>query len=484
MNKRLFKSVIASSILASSLLSVTPVFADEFDEKIQDAQYQAQENEQAADDLNHLINQLTNDMQNTQQALDNLNAEISRNEASLTTTLGNLQISTQEMQKLLEEIAVLEKNIEERSEKLEKQARIVQVNGNPTNYVEFILNAETLTDVIARIDVVTNLVESSNRMIEDQLRDQKAVETKSEETERKIVQQNALVEELEATSAGLEVQKASQSALIAQIDIERSTVASERDGLIAKRNEALQLVNNIQNEQEAVRVATEQAQRERAEIQDEEERRQTAQVQETTVVVEPASSARESVSAPTNTTSNNSNNNSNNLNNTNSSNNGANESANSDTETHNATPAPTPTPTPPKKEEEKEEKPAPKPTPAPSGNVLSIAAQYTYVNTYTWGGTTAAGGFDCSGFTQFVFKEAGKSIPRDSRAQYSRSTKVSNPQPGDLVFFSGNRNGVITHVGIYTGGGQFIGSQSSTGVAYASAVTGYWGSRLVGYGRY
>ena len=85
MNKRLFKSVIASSILASSLLSVTPVFADEFDEKIQDAQYQAQENEQAADDLNHLINQLTNDMQNTQQALDNLNAEISRNEASLTT---------------------------------------------------------------------------------------------------------------------------------------------------------------------------------------------------------------------------------------------------------------------------------------------------------------------------------------------------------------------------------------------------------------
>lgn len=147
-------------------------------------------------------------------------------------------------------------------------------------------------------------------------------------------------------------------------------------------------------------------------------------------------------------------------------------------------PTPTPTPTPPKKEEEKEEKPAPKPTPAPSGNVLSIAAQYTYVNTYTWGGTTAAGGFDCSGFTQFVFKEAGKSIPRDSRAQYSRSTKVSNPQPGDLVFFSGNRNGVITHVGIYTGGGQFIGSQSSTGVAYASAVTGYWGSRLVGYGRY
>ena len=115
--------------------------------------------------------------------------------------------------------------------------------------------------------------------------------------------------------------------------------------------------------------------------------------------------------------------------------------------------------------------------------MLSIAAQYTYVNTYTWGGTTPSGGFDCSGFTQFVFNKAGKSIPRTSGSQYASSTKVSNPQPGDLVFFSGNGAG-ITHVGIYTGGGQFIGSQSSSGVAYASAVTGYWGSRLVGYGRY
>ena len=465
----------------SSLLSAAPVLADEFEERIQDAQQQAQENEQAADSLNQLINQLTNDMQNTQQALDHLNAEISRNEASLTTTLDNLQISYQEMEKLLEEIAILEKNIEERSEKLAEQARTVQVSGNPTNYVEFILNAESLTDVMARIDVVGNIVKSSNRMLEDQIRDQKEVEAKSEETERKIVQQNALVEELEATTADLEVQKVSQTALVAQINIERSTVASERNDLIAKRNEALQLVNDIQNEQEAVRVATEQAQRERAEREAQEKAAEEArqeiakaepEVEAAPVVVAPASSARESAEGSNN--------------NSTSSNNESSESSNSHTESNNETPepAPTPTPTPPKKEEKKEEKPAPKPTPAPSGNVLSIAAQYTYVNTYTWGGTTPSGGFDCSGFTQYVFAKAGKSIPRDSRAQYARSTKVSNPQPGDLVFFSGNRNGVITHVGIYTGGGQFIGSQSSTGVAYASAVTGYWGSRLVGYGRY
>lgn len=464
-------------MLASSLLSATPIFANESEERIQNAERQAQENDQAADNLNQLINQLTNDMQNTQQALDNLKAEISKNETFLTTTLDNLQISNQEMEKLLEEIAILEENIEERSAKLEEQARTVQVSGNPTNYVEFILNSESLTDVIARIDVVGSIVESSNRMIQDQIRDQQAVEAKSEETERKIVQQNALVEELETTSADLEVQKASQTALVAQIDIERSSVSGERDGLIAKRNEALQLVSNIKDEQETIRVATEQANRERAEREEQEKLakesgQETAKADSAPVVVAPASSGRESTNSDSN----------------NNSNNESTESSNSNSESNNEAATPAPTPTPPKKEEKKEEKPAPKPaptpTPAPSGNVLSIAAQYTYVNTYTWGGTTPSGGFDCSGFTQYVFNKAGKSIPRDSRSQYARATKISNPQPGDLVFFSGNRNGVITHVGIYTGGGQFIGSQSSTGVAYASAVTGYWGSRLVGYGRY
>src|SRR5699024_4732284 len=129
------------------------------------------------------------------------------------------------------------------------------------------------------------------------------------------------------------------------------------------------------------------------------------EVEATPVVVAPASSARESAEGSNN--------------NSTSSNNESSESSNSHTESNNETPepAPTPTPTPPKKEEKKEEKPAPKPTPAPSGNVLSIAAQYTYVNTYTWGGTTPSGGFDCSGFTQYVFAKAGKSIPRDSRAQ-------------------------------------------------------------------
>lgn len=114
-----------------------------------------------------------------------------------------------------------------------------------------------------------------------------------------------------------------------------------------------------------------------------------------------------------------------------------------------------------------------------------VAESKKYLGTpYRFGGTTTAG-FDCSGYTGHVYKKAiNKTIPRDSRSQYSSSKKVSKSaiQEGDLVFFSHNGS-TIQHVGMALSKTQMINSETG-GVKYASFTSGYWAPRYVGAGSY
>ena len=459
-------------------MGAAPVLADEFDAQIDEAQQTAIQNEQAANELDALINQLTNEKNDTQAALDSLKSEIQKNEALLLEAMNNLELSKSEMKQLQEEIEALEENIARREDKLEEQARKIQVSGNSATYLEYILNSESLTDIFARIDVVSNIIQSSNNMMEDQIKDKEQVTQKTEETEQKIVQQNAIAGELEQASAQLESQKASQEALVVQLEIERSTASADKENLIAKRNEALERVNNIENERELAQAAAQEAEEERVRqeeqaaeevrVASEEVAEETTTTEVATASVTPASSNRER--------SNNSSTPSNNTTQEESSNNTNNSGGN--TQGSSAS-----TPSTPKPESKPKPQPKPKPESTPSansGNVLSIAPRYLKTP-YVWGGKTP-GGFDCSGFTKYVFAQANKSIPAGSAAQYAGSTKVSNPQPGDLVFFG---RGSVSHVGIYVGNGRFIGAQTSTGVAYTTVSSfSKYGSPLIGYGRY
>lgn len=92
------------------------------------------------------------------------------------------------------------------------------------------------------------------------------------------------------------------------------------------------------------------------------------------------------------------------------------------------------------------------PTNAPRGQVVQIAMRYLG-RPYVW---AAAGpnSFDCSGFTMFVYRQVGVSLPHSSRMQINYGQRVSraNLKPGDLVFFGSP----IHHVGIYVGNGQMI----------------------------
>ncbi len=100
------------------------------------------------------------------------------------------------------------------------------------------------------------------------------------------------------------------------------------------------------------------------------------------------------------------------------------------------------------------------------GHVVGIALQYLGIP-YVWGGSSPSTGFDCSGFTSYVFAQVGVSLPHHAASQYGYGTPVSYDQlaPGDLVFFSG-----LGHVGLYIGSGQFVHAPHTGDVVRISSL--------------
>ena len=117
-----------------------------------------------------------------------------------------------------------------------------------------------------------------------------------------------------------------------------------------------------------------------------------------------------------------------------------------------------------------------------SSSVVEIAKKYLGCK-YVYGGSSPSG-FDCSGFTSYVYGQCGISLARTSYAQASQGTAVSKSelQPGDLLLFTTNgSSGGISHVGIYVGNGQFIHAANATrGVVYDTINSGYYATNYAG----
>ncbi len=119
---------------------------------------------------------------------------------------------------------------------------------------------------------------------------------------------------------------------------------------------------------------------------------------------------------------------------------------------------------------------------APKAGSDVVRTAYAYRGTrYRYGGS-ARGGFDCSGFTRYVYGQKGVALPHNAAAQFSRGTRVSKSdlKAGDLVFFQTTRRS-ISHVGIYVGGGKFVHASSAGGrVRVDSLNSGYYSNRYRG----
>lgn len=381
MNKKLLTMVVVSSVALSSLalpFSASAAVDDDINKASQK------------------ISELSGKKDAAQGDIASITDKIATNEADATKLVAEMESTQASLKTLTAEITTLNTKIAQREDKLKDQARTIQVNGDTQNYLDFVLSAESLSDVIGRVDVVSQMVSANQDLVKEQKSDKDAVASKQKETEQKSGEQTILAAKLEASKADLDQQKLSKEAVVASLASEQASAENEKASFLTKKEEA---------EKAAAAIAAANA----------------------APVVAAQTSTTAPAQAPTNTNNSNS---------------------------EPTVPAPTPTPAP---------TPAP---PANSGGVLGAA--YGVSGTpYLYGGTTIAG-FDCSGFTQYAFSAVGISLPRTASAQYSATRRISQAeaQPGDLVFF--NQTGSIDHVAIYLGGGQFIGSQSSTGVAVAS----------------
>jgi len=123
-----------------------------------------------------------------------------------------------------------------------------------------------------------------------------------------------------------------------------------------------------------------------------------------------------------------------------------------------------------------------------SNSGIAATAMQHLGTRYKWGGA-APGGFDCSGFTMYVYSQYGYSLSHSASAQWQSGigTKVysiGELQPGDLVFFndpSRNAGKACSHAGIYIGNGQHIhASSSKSGVVISDLTEGYYNRYFIG----
>lgn len=207
-------------------------------EEVEDFNTTISEIQKKIDKKNAEINELRKESQNTEEELNVLEEEILLNEELVSEMQGKLEQSQLKLSELLEEIEILEDNIEKRKEQLAEQARAIQVDGNPMNYINFILDASTISETFSRIDTVNKMVEANQSLVEQQEQDKAVVEKHKVETEKVLAEQTEEVNALEEISEQLQAMHYEKEILRNGLAAARSEKESERQRFSNEKNQA------------------------------------------------------------------------------------------------------------------------------------------------------------------------------------------------------------------------------------------------------
>ena len=180
MKKRLLTVLVTGTVLSLGALAPS-VNAQDFDSQIET--------------VNSSIANINEKKSAVNSTIDTLAKELSDVQTKIDATQAKKAEVQEQIETLKAEIAKLEKVIAERNTRLEEQARSVQTNG-ARSYLDFLLNAESLSDAVSRIGVVMDLMSANRELMQQQAEDKKQVESKEEAQQEKLAEQEAAEKDL------------------------------------------------------------------------------------------------------------------------------------------------------------------------------------------------------------------------------------------------------------------------------------------------
>lgn len=368
--------------------------------------------------------ELTKKIENINDQIYSLNGEIEplvQTIESNNTQMEQIKVEVENTQK---EIETAKDEIDKTEEVLGKRVRELYKSGGQSSYIMLLFSAESFNDLISKIESTSRLVSIDKKIVKELEDKQESLNNKITSLDEKNNELTKINEETKKSLSELETKKAEQETLVVQVQAEQEefereflsvserTLVQAQYSVIENSSSSIDDLNSAINQLRSIRDS-----QLKSDIVKEEVNAKIEAAKDRVAQLQAAIDAANAASKPNRGDS----------------------------------------------------------TVSATGNAIVDYAYKFLGIPYLWGGTTPDG-FDCSGFTQYVFKNAaGVSLPRTTYDQINVGVAVSynDLQPGDLVFPH------TGHVGIYVGGGQMIHAPSTGDVIKVSSVYKFYTARRV-----
>jgi len=454
------KKIAALSVAA--LVGLTTMTSTAFAQTEQELKSSEQQVQKERADVTNNLSKAEKEIADVLYELDHQNAKINKtkqalqaNENKLTETKKSIADSEKKVENLKRDIADLEDKIVKRFDILKERLSSYQKSGGDIAFLDVLAGSQSFSEFASRAKAVESISQSDLNLMKNLEADQNELKEKKKAVDERLAQQKDERSELEGVKKTIADQKKQLEADKEELENKRTELNDKKNSLKMKDSELATLQEQIGTELKLKKEESERIAREAAERKAKAEVEKARQEEATRLEAEKEKANQTSVSREQNTNVT------------------SKESTSAPVKQHNTS------------SNSKPAKEAEKTTSAPAqtgGLSAAISAGYGQIGTpYVWGGKQP-GGFDCSGFVSWAYRQAGISVPSSTAGLQSVGTKISysSAKPGDMVFFNTYKtNG---HVGIYLGGGKFIGAQDD-GLDVANMNSGYWKSHFSGHVR-